>query len=123
MADCRPIIEHRTRSGTARTIPDSGGATGNGAGADPELPWQWTRGHPGPVHKTMGLRHPAAAFPLSAVHDDAADRRAANRAVAVSAIGLGATGLIELLLATADQSAPSAAKGAEELAEAVTTLL
>jgi cation diffusion facilitator family transporter len=33
------------------------------------------------------------------VRDDAADRRAANRAVAVSAIGLGATGLIELVLA------------------------
>jgi len=51
------------------------------------------------VHKTSGLRDPAAAFPLPAVRDDAADRRAANRAVAVSAIGLGATGLIELLLA------------------------
>ena len=33
------------------------------------------------------------------MRDDAADRRAANRAVAVSAIGLGGTGLIELLLA------------------------
>jgi cation diffusion facilitator family transporter len=51
------------------------------------------------VHKTSGLRDPAAAFPLPAVRDDAADRRAANRAVAVSAIGLGGTGLIELLLA------------------------
>jgi len=51
------------------------------------------------VHKTSGLRDPAAAFPLPAVRDDAADRRAANRAVAVSAIGLGATGLIELVLA------------------------
>jgi len=51
------------------------------------------------VHKTLGVRDPAAAFPLPAVRDDAADRRAANRAVAVSAVGLGATGLIELLLA------------------------
>ena len=51
------------------------------------------------MHKTSGLRDPAAAFPLPAVRDDAADRRAANRAVAVSAIGLGATGLIELVLA------------------------
>jgi len=51
------------------------------------------------VHKTSGLRDPAAAFPLPAVRDDAADRRAANRAVAVSAIGLGGTGLVELLLA------------------------
>src|SRR6478735_5101077 len=51
------------------------------------------------MHKTLGLRDPAAAFPLPNVRDDAGDRRAANRAVAVSAIGLGATGLIELLLA------------------------
>jgi divalent metal cation (Fe/Co/Zn/Cd) transporter len=51
------------------------------------------------MHKTLGLRDPAAAFPLPSVRDDARDRQAANRAVAVSAIGLGITGLIELLLA------------------------
>jgi hypothetical protein len=51
------------------------------------------------MHKTLGLRDPAAAFPLPGERDDAMDRRAANRAVAVSADGLGATGLIELLLA------------------------
>ena len=51
------------------------------------------------MHKTLGLRDPEAAFPLPTVRDDATDRRAANRAVAVSAIGLGATGLVELLLA------------------------
>jgi cation diffusion facilitator family transporter len=52
-----------------------------------------------PVHKTLGLRDPAAAFPLASGRDDAEERRQANRAVAVSAIGLGATGLVELLLA------------------------
>jgi cation diffusion facilitator family transporter len=51
------------------------------------------------VHKTTGVRDPAAAFPLPSARDDAADRCAANRAVAVSAIGLAGTGLIELLLA------------------------
>lgn len=51
------------------------------------------------MHKTSGVRDPAAAFPLPARRDDAADRRDANRAVAVSAAGLAATGLIELLLA------------------------
>lgn len=51
------------------------------------------------MHKGSGLRDPAAAFPLPSVRDDARDRRAANRAVAVSAAGLGATGLAELLLA------------------------
>ena len=51
------------------------------------------------MHKTLGQRDPASAFPLAHGRDDAAERRQANRAVAVSAIGLGATGLIELLLA------------------------
>lgn len=51
------------------------------------------------MHTTSGLRDPAAAFPLPGVRDDARDRRAANWAVAVSAIGLGATGQAELLLA------------------------
>src|SRR5260370_10199883 len=56
-------------------------------------------GHAGRMHKTSGLRDPAAAFPLPKIRDDAKDRREANRAVAVSAAGLAATGLIELLLA------------------------
>jgi len=51
------------------------------------------------VHKTSGLRDPAAAFPLPSGRDDAADRREANRAVAVSAAGLAVTGLAELALA------------------------
>ncbi len=51
------------------------------------------------MHKISGLRDPAAAFPLPVRRDDAAERRAANRAVAVSALGLAATGLVELFLA------------------------
>src|SRR5215469_14294329 len=51
------------------------------------------------MHKTLGQRDPASAFPLANARDDAKDRREANRAVAVSAIGLAATGLFELLLA------------------------
>jgi cation diffusion facilitator family transporter len=51
------------------------------------------------MHKTLGQRDPAAAFPLGHDRDDAADRQQANRAIAVSAIGLAVTGLIELLLA------------------------
>jgi len=39
------------------------------------------------------------AFPLAHGRDDVDERRQANRAVAVSAIGLGVTGLVELLLA------------------------
>jgi cation diffusion facilitator family transporter len=51
------------------------------------------------MHKTSGARDPATAFPLPKVRDDAADRKQANRAVAVSAAGLAATGVIELVLA------------------------
>lgn len=51
------------------------------------------------MHKTVGQRDPAVAFPLAHGRDDAGERRQANRAVAVSAAGLGVTGLAELLLA------------------------
>jgi len=51
------------------------------------------------MHKTSGVRDPGAAFPLPKTRDDVQDRREANRAVSVSAIGLAATGLVELLLA------------------------
>jgi cation diffusion facilitator family transporter len=51
------------------------------------------------MHKTMGQRDPAAAFPLPSTRDDAQERRQANRAIAVSAVGLAATGLAELFLA------------------------
>jgi hypothetical protein len=64
-----------------------------------DLPGWAPGGHPGRIHKTSALRDPAAAFPLASVRDDARERREANRAVAVSAAGLAATGLIELALA------------------------
>jgi cation diffusion facilitator family transporter len=51
------------------------------------------------MHKILGQRDPAAAFPLANARDDAGERRQANRAIAVSAAGLGVTGLVELLLA------------------------
>src|ERR1700760_3555888 len=51
------------------------------------------------MHKTLGQRDPAAAFPLARTRDDADERRQANRAVGLSAAGLALTGLAELLLA------------------------
>ena len=51
------------------------------------------------MHKTLGQRDPGLAFPLAHTRDDADERRQANRAVAVSAVGLGATGVAELLIA------------------------
>jgi cation diffusion facilitator family transporter len=51
------------------------------------------------MHKTLGQRDPGVAFPLPHPRDDAEERRQANRAVAISAAGLGLTGLAELLVA------------------------
>ncbi len=51
------------------------------------------------MHKTQGQRDPALAFPLAGARDDADERRQANRAIAVSAVGMAVTGLVELLLA------------------------
>jgi len=51
------------------------------------------------MHLISGVRDPAASFPLDTAADDAAERRQANRAVAVSAVGLALTGLIELAIA------------------------
>jgi cation diffusion facilitator family transporter len=51
------------------------------------------------VHKIHGQRDPALAFPLPSARDDADERRQANRAIAVSAVGLAVTGLAELVLA------------------------
>ena len=62
---------------------------------DAQLP-----GHACTMHKTAGVRDPAASFPLPSTRDDVQERREANRAIAVSAIGLAATGIIELVLAT-----------------------
>jgi cation diffusion facilitator family transporter len=55
--------------------------------------------HHGCMHKTAGLRDPAAAFPLQTSRDDARERQDANRAVGVSAAGLAVTGIAELLVA------------------------
>jgi len=55
---------------------------------------QGTSGHHGWMHKTTGLRDPAAAFPLPTTRDDAQERREANRAIAVSAAGACRTGVL-----------------------------
>lgn len=51
------------------------------------------------MHKTSGLRDPAAAFPLPHVRDDTRDRREANRPSRPAPSAWPPTGLIELLLA------------------------
>jgi cation diffusion facilitator family transporter len=51
------------------------------------------------MHLINGVRDPATSFPLRTATDDAGERRQANRAIAVSAVGLALTGLIELAIA------------------------
>src|SRR6202050_2445390 len=90
------VIFSAGTASTRRTAwPEDGMAlTATTVFAVPSLP-----SHAGGMHKTTGVRDPAAAFPLPSTRDDAQERREANRAVAVSAAGLAATGVIELLLA------------------------
>ena len=79
-------------------MTSSVGVTSEGRCWSPRFARPAAGGHLGWIHKVSGLRDPAAAFPFRVSCDDARDRRAANRATAVSAAGLGATGLVELLL-------------------------
>jgi cation diffusion facilitator family transporter len=55
------------------------------------------------MHTISGVRDPAASFALPA-SDDAGERRQANRALGVSALGLAATGVVELVIAVATGS-------------------
>jgi cation diffusion facilitator family transporter len=51
------------------------------------------------MHVIRGVRDPAVSFPLDSRSDDNIERRQANRALAISAVGLALTGLIELAIA------------------------
>jgi cation diffusion facilitator family transporter len=51
------------------------------------------------VHEISGVRDPAVAFPLAHGADDRDERRQADRAVGVGALGLAVAGVVELLLA------------------------
>ena len=73
------------------------------------------------MHKTTGLRDPAAAFPLPVTRDDVQERREANRAVAVSAIGLAVTGIIELLVAILTGSVGLLGDGIHNLSDVSTS--
>jgi len=77
--------------------------------------------HHGWMHKTTGLRDPAAAFPLPVTRDDVQERREANRAVAVSAIGLAVTGIIELLVAILTGSVGLLGDGIHNLSDVSTS--
>lgn len=75
------------------------------------------------MHKSSGLRDPAAAFPLSTVVDDAGERRQANRAVGWGAAGLAVTGLIELALALLSGSVGLLGDALHNLSDVSTSLV
>lgn len=74
------------------------------------------------MHLVSGVRDTSASFPLAAV-DDRGERRQANRAVAVSAVGLALTGLIELALALLSGSVGLLGDALHNLSDVSTSLL
>jgi cation diffusion facilitator family transporter len=75
------------------------------------------------VHQTSGVRDPAARFPLPAPVDEAGERREANRAVAVSALVLAATGALELSIAVLSGSVGLLGDALHNLSDVSTSLL
>jgi cation diffusion facilitator family transporter len=75
------------------------------------------------VHRVTGVRDPAAGFALPTVADDAGERRQANRAVAVSAVGLAITGAVELLIAVLTGSVGLLGDALHNLSDVSTSLL
>ncbi len=74
------------------------------------------------MHQTTGVRDPGARFRLPDV-DDRGERRQANRAVALSAVGLAVTGLIELALALLSGSVALLSDALHNLSDVSTSLL
>jgi cation diffusion facilitator family transporter len=75
------------------------------------------------MHRTTGTRDPAAGFGLPTVTDDAGERRQANRAVGVSALGLAVTGAVELLIAVLTGSVGLLSDALHNLSDVSTSLL
>src|ERR1700744_5625528 len=75
------------------------------------------------MHLINGVRDPATSFPLDTAIDDAGERRQANRAVAVSAVGLALTGLVELAIAWVSGSVALLGDALHNLSDVSTSLL
>ena len=75
------------------------------------------------MHVITGARDPAASFPLNTAVDDAGERRQANRAIAVSAVGLTLTGLIELAIALVSGSVALLGDALHNLSDVSTSAL
>jgi cation diffusion facilitator family transporter len=75
------------------------------------------------MHQINGVRDPATSFPLDIVTDDAGERRQANRAVAISALGLALTGLVELSIALVSGSVALLGDALHNLSDVSTSAL
>ena len=75
------------------------------------------------MHVITGVRDPAASFPLNSAVDDSGERRQANRAVAVSAVGLALTGLLELAIAVLSGSVALLGDALHNLSDVSTSAL
>ena len=75
------------------------------------------------MHRTTGTRDPAEAFVLPTVADDAGERRQANRALGVSAVGLALTGAVELAIAVLTGSVGLLGDALHNLSDVSTSLL
>jgi cation diffusion facilitator family transporter len=74
------------------------------------------------MHQTTGERDPSTAHRLPQGRNDTEDRRAANRAIAVSALGLALTGLIELAFAALSGSVALLGDALHNLSDVSTSL-
>ena len=75
------------------------------------------------MHQINGVRDPATSFPLDIATDDAGERRQANRAVAISALGLAVTGLVELSIALVSGSVALLGDALHNLSDVSTSAL
>ena len=75
------------------------------------------------MHETTGLRDPGATLQLATVVDDHGERRQANLAVGVSAVGLAATGAIELAVALLTGSVALLSHALHNLSDVSTSLV
>jgi cation diffusion facilitator family transporter len=75
------------------------------------------------MHLIHGVRDPAASFPLTTAVDDVGERRQANYAVIVSAVGLALTGLIELAIALVSGSVALLSDALHNLSDVSTSLI
>jgi cation diffusion facilitator family transporter len=75
------------------------------------------------MHVMTGVREPAAGFPLSRIVDDLRERREANHAVALSAVGLALTGAVELVIAVLSGSVALLGDALHNLSDVSTSLL